>query len=247
MAVPRRLLCVAAVGLWVSFAAVAPSCGGRATPPGAQSTAAGPARNTDPWAAPAPAHRSATAPRGGNPARSAAAAPGTRNEPVPSDAPVHRRSALAPGGPSTLSALASQLLAAHNAQRARHCAPPLRWDADLAAVATRWAERLGAAGCALAHSQSAWGENLAMMGGGTMAPAEVVQMWYDEVRAYDFARGAFGMDTGHFTQVVWRGTERLGCARATCRQGEVWVCNYAPAGNVMGAFSHNVLPEGCAR
>jgi hypothetical protein len=36
-------------------------------------------------------------------------------------------------------------------------------------------------------------------------------MWYGEIAKYDFRRGGFSMDTGHFTQVVWRSTTTIGC------------------------------------
>ena len=36
---------------------------------------------------------------------------------------------------------------------------------------------------------------------------------------------------GHYTQVVWRKSLRVGCGMATCGATEVWVCNYDPAGN----------------
>jgi uncharacterized protein YkwD len=140
---------------------------------------------------------------------------------------------------------AGELLAAHNRYRGQHCAAPLTWSAALAASAQRWADRLRDAGCAFAHSQTQHGENLAAGTSGTLTPEAVVTMWYREVAAYDFRGGAFSMETGHFTQVVWRGTTQLGCGRSSCRGLDVWVCQYDPPGNMLGAFQRNVLPTGC--
>lgn len=138
------------------------------------------------------------------------------------------------------------LVEAHNARRAAHCAPPLAWSPELAAVAQRHADRLGAGGCNLVHSSGPYGENLygASPAGGP-TPADVVGSWYEEAARYSFARPGFSMETGHFTQAVWRATQRVGCGLARCADGEVWVCSYDPPGNVEGQYRENVLPTGC--
>jgi uncharacterized protein YkwD len=140
----------------------------------------------------------------------------------------------------------NEILDAHNRARRLHCAPPLAWSARLAAVAQRWADKLRARGCAFEHSRTEYGENLAAGTSGTLSPSDVVAMWVGEARAYNYARGGFSMSTGHFTQVVWRGSTELGCGRSQCNGMDVWVCNYSPAGNVEGEFRENVRPEGCA-
>ena len=40
---------------------------------------------------------------------------------------------------------------------------------------------------------------------------------------------------GHYTQVIWRNTQRVGCGVAVCPNGaEIWTCNYDPPGNYLG-------------
>jgi hypothetical protein len=41
-------------------------------------------------------------------------------------------------------------------------------------------------------------------------------------------------DVGHYTQVAWRGTSQVGCARATGQKTDVLVCRYNNAGNYIG-------------
>jgi uncharacterized protein YkwD len=175
---------------------------------------------------------------GAMPAQAAPLAPA---EPQPAAAPADP----APPAPSDF---ASAMLAEHNRYRARHCAPPLTWSAEIAERAQHWADRLRDHGCGLEHSHGPYGENLAAATAGLLDTAAVVAMWYREIEAYDFKRGGFSMQTGHFTQVVWRGTARLGCARSTCGGADgadVWVCNYDPPGNYEGQFRDNVRPQGC--
>lgn len=137
------------------------------------------------------------------------------------------------------------LLDAHNARRAEHCAAPLEWSDDLAAVARSWAEDLARRDCAFEHNQTAFGENLWAGTAESFSPQQIVDMWHRELGEYDFAAGRFGMDTGHFTQLVWRSSRRVGCGSSTCGGMDLWVCNYDPPGNVQGEFGENVLPVTC--
>lgn len=90
-----------------------------------------------------------------------------------------------------------------------------------------------------------YGENLAWHSRETKSCPELVQMWYDEIKLYNFKAPMFDLRTGHFSQLVWRDTERVGCARAISsgsKGGIYLVCNYDPPGNFLGEESANV-PE----
>lgn len=134
---------------------------------------------------------------------------------------------------------------AHNRFRAKHCAAALTWSAKLAEVAQRWANALRDRGCQFGHSGGKFGENLAAGTKGTLDPASVVKMWYDEIAQYRFPDGGFSMETGHFTQVVWRGTQRVGCGHSQCKGMDIYVCEYDPPGNWEGQYRDNVRPRGC--
>ncbi|MEO8553630.1 MAG: CAP domain-containing protein, partial [Kofleriaceae bacterium] len=115
----------------------------------------------------------------------------------------------------------------------------------LEAVAQKWANALRDKGCAFGHSGGQYGENLAAGTEGVLDPEATVKMWYDEIEKYKFPNGGFSMETGHFTQVVWRGTTQVGCGHSTCKGNDIWVCNYDPAGNWEGQYRDNVRPLGC--
>lgn len=155
----------------------------------------------------------------------------------------------ADGAPSSgLDATAQAFVDAHNAYRAKHCAPPLAWSAELAKVAQNWANELQRQGCAFEHSnQQTYGENLAGGTRGALDPKATVAMWYDEVKTYNFGGGGFSMETGHFTQVVWTATTQVGCGWVTCKQMDIIVCNYNPAGNWEGQYKEHVLPTSCKK
>ena len=141
-------------------------------------------------------------------------------------------------GAATAQTTSHPILAYHNTYRARHCVPPLKWSTALADSARVWARK-----CTFSHSGTAGqGENLAW--GTALSGKAAVAMWYSEISNYNFAAPGFSGTTGHFTQVVWKGSQRLGCVYATCSGEKYWVCRYSPAGNNTnpGQFVQNVLP-----
>jgi hypothetical protein len=139
------------------------------------------------------------------------------------------------------------ILDAHNKERASLGLPPVVWNAELAQGAADWAQHLAEIG-RLEHSKPAdrgkrfIGENLAMGTAGGYAPAAMVAGWIAEKK--DFLYGTFPAVTssptgdwhlvGHFTQVVWRHTTEIGCAKASTALWDVLVCRYNPAGNIAG-------------
>jgi uncharacterized protein YkwD len=138
----------------------------------------------------------------------------------------------AQGGSSA--SMGQEMLDAHNAIRARVGVPPLvRLDA-LAQVARDWANHLIAIGGLSHRPNNRYGENIYEISGGHATPAEVVNSWAEEARGYDIRSNTCRGVCGHYTQIVWSKTRAVGCAVARNPLREVWVCNYDPAGNVIG-------------
>ncbi|KAF4124416.1 SCP protein [Geosmithia morbida] len=175
-------------------------------------------------------------------------------------------SAAAPS--NTLSSYAGTMVKQHNYHRANHSSPDLTWDSDLASWAQNTAET-----CVFAHDMSQgdgnYGQNLATYGSTgdidsamvNSARSAVTDQWYNgEVNSWSFygladpPSGANLEDWGHFTQVVWKSSTKVGCYTAKCAAGTVlsydaWytVCNYNPPGNYGGEYGKNVLePLGAA-
>ena len=69
---------------------------------------------------------------------------------------------------------------------------------------------------------------------------EPIDSWYKEVKLYDYNRGQFSTATGHFTQLVWVASRKLGLGVARGNGKVVVVANYDPPGNLRGVFEENV-------
>ena len=130
--------------------------------------------------------------------------------------------------------IAQAMLDAHNAIRARVGVPPLVWSDQLAQVAQDWANHLIATGGFSHRPNNRYGENIYTISGGIASPAQVVGYWAREARGYDVRSNTCSGVCGHYTQIVWGKTRAVGCAVATDRRREVWVCNYDPPGNIIG-------------
>jgi hypothetical protein len=145
------------------------------------------------------------------------------------------------------------ITAAHNAVRDTveppngMALPPLEWSCEVADVAQAYANDLAAnMNCDLVHSAGDYGENLFWSSGFQPTPQEVVDAWASEEPCYSYdvfpdqcseVPGQCDV-CGHYTQMVWRDTERVGCGMAECGQAQVWVCNYDPPGNYLDQYPY---------
>jgi hypothetical protein len=141
------------------------------------------------------------------------------------------------------------ILRSHNELRARHGAPAFTLDDRLNIYAQNWANHLAASGT-LQHSGGNYGENLYYVSSSSRIDEPAAAdgaggSWYGESAQYRYGSG-FSPATGHFTQLVWKSSARLGCGMASGSNGSLntvyVVCSYDPPGNVANQFPQNVLP-----
>jgi uncharacterized protein YkwD len=147
----------------------------------------------------------------------------------------------ASAAPPTLN---TRLLEAHNAARKAVGAAPLVWSDTLASDARGWAQKLAQTGqfehAPQPKGASAQGENLWMGTVFAYSPEDMVGAWTAEKQYY--RRGLFPKvsttgawsDVGHYTQMIWHNTTRVGCAVANSESDEYLVCRYSPPGNWLG-------------
>jgi pathogenesis-related protein 1 len=136
------------------------------------------------------------------------------------------------------------MTAAHNAARAavmppaNPAIPPLTWSSTVATSAQAWADK-----CMFMHSGNQYGENIYAGAGMAATPQQVVDSWAGEAKDYDYATNSCSDVCGHYTQVVWRGSTKLGCGVTNCTTNspfmgftnwQFWVCEYDPPGNFVG-------------
>ncbi|MDC0668454.1 CAP domain-containing protein [Nannocystis radixulma] len=136
------------------------------------------------------------------------------------------------------------ITAAHNSVRAALGIPGLTWSPSVAQFAQQWADKLKAQGCIMQHrpfqgaDAQKYGENIFSSWGYEPTAQDVVNDWVSEEADYDYETNTCSGVCGHYTQVVWRNSKRLGCGMAVCDDKQVWVCNYDPAGNIWGEWPY---------
>lgn len=130
---------------------------------------------------------------------------------------------------------------AHNRWRTDYGSDPVAWDNTIAAYAQEWADHLAAIDGFEHRQSSPYGENIYAGWGRTYGADDAVDSWGSEVRFWDLTcTGGIndccqgGWDKcGHFTQVVWSTTTKIGCGKAiSASRKQIIVCNYAPPGNM---------------
>ena len=123
--------------------------------------------------------------------------------------------------------------------------PALEWDASFAATAAAYVM-----GCPDADHDGLVDHNPDRSVGhpfyvgediyastGTAGARAAVDAWAGEASHYHYAANTCdaGEVCGHYTQVVWRGTQKLGCALFSCkalRYPSTIICDYGPGGNI---------------
>jgi len=146
--------------------------------------------------------------------------------------------------PATFAAqFPGRVLAAHNLERSRAGATLLIWDDQLGSGAAAYAQQLAISG-RFAHSDRSnrpgVGENLWMGTHGAFPIEAMVGAWASEKQFFfpgifpNVSRSGDWEDVGHYTQMIWPSTRRIGCALASTPRIDYLVCRYATAGNIDG-------------
>ncbi len=132
----------------------------------------------------------------------------------------------------------------HNKVRNEVGVPALQWSAELANYAQEWADYLAEQNnCKIAHRASLsrdekdYGENIFWGSGKKFTAKEAAEAWYSEKDKYEYQpipSDSF-TGTGHYTQMIWKGTREIGIGISKCSNGAtIIVANYSPAGNIIG-------------
>ncbi|VDI78125.1 cysteine-rich secretory protein [Mytilus galloprovincialis] len=135
----------------------------------------------------------------------------------------------------------TEIVNKHNALRSLTQATnmmKMSWDDETAYIAQKWAEN-----CVTSHESPGLkrtipgrfglGQNL-FWGSGKYTWSDAIQSWYDEISDFTFNGQNVFSKIGHYTQIVWADSIKLGCGYAQCNSARThfYVCNYGPAGNI---------------
>jgi glioma pathogenesis-related protein 2 len=145
----------------------------------------------------------------------------------------------------------NSMVASINQHRAKHGVPPVELDQELVTYAKARAEHIADKGALVHDGTGGHGENLYSSSSSepVQAPASAASdAWYGEIKFYDY--DTFGSTepkekVGHFTQLVWKGSTKIGAGRVCGTEDNTWhdtyiAVNFSTAGNMAGAYKDNV-------
>jgi len=136
-----------------------------------------------------------------------------------------------------------EMLSIHNSYRAQFNIKPIFWDDALASDAARYLLLHAKGGELLPspeNSRQGFGENVHRASAGALRPYAMAETWASE--RFNLRLGKFPdvsqtgnvADVEHYTQMIWEGTRRIGCATRRVRGFDYLLCRYSPPGNVSG-------------
>jgi hypothetical protein len=138
-------------------------------------------------------------------------------------------------------AFISEILEHHNTYRKTLQLPELEWSPALASDALAWGRHLAEIDKGQHDPDiiGKEGENLWWGTTNAFSFGDMVDAWGAEKKL--FREGLFpdcrvsrSAVVGHYTQIVWRNTQAVGCALVGNGHNDFLVCRYSPAGNVIG-------------
>ena len=135
-----------------------------------------------------------------------------------------------------------KILSAHNQERRLVGNQDLTWDYELEEFAADWASTLSSRGSGLSHRpNNNYGENCYWSSTSSVTPDAAILAFNEEKEMYNYGPVSYQNfnGTGHYTQVVWYRTTKVGCAAVSGSSGTYVVCNYDPPGNLIGDYPYN--------
>ncbi|XP_067001116.2 uncharacterized protein [Anabrus simplex] len=133
----------------------------------------------------------------------------------------------------------------HNEYRRKHGVPDLKLNKQLCNYAKEWAKAMAKENSFGHRPDGKYGENIYCMWSSdsqhTVTAKDACQSWYKEIKDHQFGAEPRQLKSGHFTQMIWKGSKELGMGIARSKNGRVLiVANYNPRGNYLGQFTENV-------
>ena len=141
-----------------------------------------------------------------------------------------------------------EVLKRHNTLRAKHQVDKLTRYSKLESLAQKHSEYMAQ----ISRMQSSnnklddeyIGENICSGSPYSKIGKTCVDLWYSEEKDYDYINPSYDGKAYHFTQIVWKKTNQLGCGIQCDSKSYCYMtCYYYPAGNYYNQFKKNVFPK----
>jgi uncharacterized protein YkwD len=135
-----------------------------------------------------------------------------------------------------------------NTYRRKHHSHDMTYNSEISKVAQDWSKYLINNNIFKHSYNKKYGENLSLFRGYKNDIINLIKksidLWYQEVKYYDFNKSEYNSQSGHFTALVWNDSYEFGIGYTynSINKTAVIVMNMYIQGNIIGLFRENVYP-----
>jgi uncharacterized protein YkwD len=133
-----------------------------------------------------------------------------------------------------------------NIYRRKHHSRDMTYNLEISKTSQKWSNYLIQTKTFKHSNNKLYGENLSKFRGYKNDIIALIKksidLWYDEVKYYDFNKSEYNYQSGHFTALVWNDSYEFGIGYTynSVNKTAIIVMNIYKPGNIIGLFRENV-------
>lgn len=135
-----------------------------------------------------------------------------------------------------------------NIYRRKHHSNDIIYNSNISKFSQNWSDYLIKNKLFVHSYNKQYGENLSLFKGYKNDIINLIKksidLWYNEIKFYDFNKSEYNSQSGHFTALIWNNSTEFGIGYTYNKVNKttIIVMNFNPMGNIIGLFRENIFP-----